>query len=134
MQDHTEVTLPSGKKLQITLSSFAEGKALYKAVLEESRVLKLDPSAEADFNFFKDVFCTAFSSDKIEKCLEACMKRALYDGKRINADTFESVEAREDYTSVCWEVAQFNLRPFTKSLWQQLGQVVEKLNAFPQSK
>ena len=111
-----EIDLPSGAKLRISLSAFAVSKALYQAVLEELKGLTLDPNADVDVNLFKDLFCAGFSSPKIEKCLNECMKKALYNEKHIDSGTFEPLEAREDYMSVCWEVALFNILPFTKSL------------------
>lgn len=129
-----EIILPSGAKLHITLSPFAISKALYLAVLEEARTLHIDTQRPADFNFFKDVFCAGFSSRKIEQALNECMKRVLYNGTRITDDTFEPVEAREDYTTVCFEVAQENLNPFTKHLLQQFNRIVEMLGISLQSK
>lgn len=121
------VTLPSGAKLEITPSPFGISKSLYQAVAEEFKGLKLDLKAEVDGNFIKDLACVAVSSKKIETCLEDCMKRALYNGVKIDKDTFEPVKAREDYLTVCYEVARVNLLPFTKSLSAQFSQVVGML-------
>lgn len=113
------ITLPSGSVLKITLSPFKISKELYQAVLEEAKTLRLDPETEIDVNLFKDLFCTGFSSKKIEAALQECMKRATYNDRHITEDTFEPEAAREDYVSVCWEVAYANLLPFTKSLMHQ---------------
>lgn len=129
-----EVTLPSGAILKITLSPFAISKALYIAVLEETKGLHIDPEAEVDTNLFKDMFCVGFSSKKIEAALDKCMERALYNGLRITNDTFEPEEAREDYLSVCWEVAYANLLPFTKSLSRQFSAILATLPKLPESK
>ena len=111
-----DVVLPSGAKLHISLASFAVSKALYQAVLEEAKELSVDPAAEVDVNLFKDMFCAGFSSKKIEGCLNKCLEKTLYNGARITDATFEPIEAREDYLTVCWEVALMNLLPFMKSL------------------
>lgn len=126
---NAEIVLASGAKLHITLSPFKDAKALYQALLEEARTLKLDAEAEADFNFFKDVFCTAFSSKRVETALEKCFERCTYNDKRITADTFEPAEAREDYMQVCLEVAQHNVHPFTKSLSAQFSHILALLSS-----
>jgi hypothetical protein len=123
------VQLPSGAKLVITVSPFAVSRALYQALLEELKGLKLDPKAEIDVNLWKDLFCSALSSKKIEACLEECMKRATYNGRKIDSDTFEPVEARGDYFDVCFEVAKENVLPFAKSLYAQYADILAKVKS-----
>lgn len=110
-----EVILPSGAKLEITPSPFGTAKALFQAVLEEMKELKLDKNLD-DVSVVKDLFCAGFSSKRIESALNECMKRVLYDGLKISDDTFEPVKARQDYLMACIEVAKENIHPFTKSL------------------
>lgn len=122
-----DIALASGSTLKVTLSPFAVSKALYQAVLEELKTLKLDPDTEFDTNLIKDVICTGFSSKKIENALNECLKRALYNGVHITEQTFEPAEAREDYMQVCLEVAYLNILPFIKNLSQQYALFLEKL-------
>lgn len=122
-----EIELPSGAKLQITLAPFDEAKTLLKAVLEEAKTLKVDGQAEIDIMILKDLFCYGFSSDRIEQSLLACMKRCLYNKLKIDKDTFEPEEARQDYFIVCFEVAKANLEPFTKALLPKFSQVAEMI-------
>lgn len=124
MNSNKEVTLPSGAKLEITLAPFEAAKTLFQAVLEEMRGLKLDPNADIDVNLYKDLFCTGFASKKVEAALAECLKRATYNGVKISKDTFEPVEAREDYMQVMLEVAMENLKPFTKNLLQQFQAIM----------
>ena len=125
--------LSSGAELNITVGSFAESRDLYQAVLEEAKGLKLDANADVDINLFKDLFCTAMGSKKIEKYLWICMKRVTYNGTRITDPeaVFEPVEARGDYMEVCLEVAKANVLPFMKSLSAQYGQVLGMLKSVP---
>lgn len=120
------VKLPSGAELQITLATFAESRSLYQAVLEEAKVLRLDPGQEIDVNLYKDLFCTALSSKKIETALWDCMKKVLYNGLKIDKDTFESEESRQDYVMVCLEVGKENISPFLKSLYAEWYPVLAK--------
>lgn len=116
------IKLPSGAELRITLAPFAASKALYQAVLEEVKFLQLTSSTEVDFSLLKDLICVGFSSRKIEQALEECMKRCLYNGMKITADTFENEDARQDYLQVCFEVGKANIEPFLKALMPKLQQ------------
>ena len=122
------VKLPSGAVLKITPAPFAEARALYQAVMEELKSIKLDPTADVDVNLYKDLFCAGLASKKIEACLWECMKRVTYDSGpgdfKIDGSTFEPVEARQDYLQVCFEVAQENIEPFMKSLYAQYAKIL----------
>lgn len=115
-----EFDMPSGAKLAITVSPFAVSRSLYQAILEELKLTKLNPSDEIDINLFKDLMCIGFSSKKIEACIWECMKRVTYNGVKVTLETFEPLEAREDYFAACIEVIKENAMPFMKSLYAQL--------------
>lgn len=124
-----DIKLPSGADLNITLASFQDSKELWSAVLEEAKGLRANPDVEIDVNLFKDMFCTAFSSKKIEAALWKCMQKCRYrDDDRgdlkIDSTTFEPVSAREDYMTVCFEVAKANCAPFLKTLASSYSQVL----------
>lgn len=121
--------LPSGAELKITVGSFAESRALYQAILEEAKGLRVDFGTELDVNLLKDLLCSVLSSKKVEACLFQCMRRATYNGIRIDESTFEPVEARQDYLEVCFEVAKENITPFTKSLYAKFSPMLEKAKA-----
>lgn len=122
------IKLPSGAELSIDVAPFADARALYQACLEEGKILRLDPTAEVDANLFKDLLCTALSSKKIEAAITKCMERALYNKLKITNDTWEPVEARDDYMTACLEVAKENILPFTKSLYAQYAGLLERFN------
>lgn len=117
--------------MEITLAPFADAKALYQAVLEEAKNLKVDAQTDIDVNLIKDLFCVGLSSKKIEAALAVCMKRATYNSLRITDEVFEPEEARNDYFVVCLEVAKRNLAPFTKDLYAEYSQVLGQLKSFP---
>ena len=117
-----KVTLPSGKILEISLASFSEANALSKAIAAEIKNLKIDKELDLqDPNFLKDIVCTVISSEQILDCLKICMKRCMYDNQKINDDSFEPEENRQDYFFVCKEVLLETMRPFLKGLSSQLG-------------
>jgi hypothetical protein len=129
-----EIKLPSGAQLKITPSPFADAKALYQAVLEDLRVLPI--SAGTDMaSLYRDLFCIGFSSKKIEACLWECFKRCTYNAGngdlKIDKDTFEPVSARDDYWTVCMEVAKENIHPFAKSLYAEYGHILATLKGVP---
>lgn len=120
------VKLASGSTLEVSESPFAISRNLYQAVADEMKEVKV-ASADETFNLFKDCFCTLLASKRIELALDECMKKAAYNGRRIDADTWEPVQAREDYLEVCFEVAKENLLPFGKNLMQRYGGLFDKL-------
>lgn len=122
-----EVVLPSKAKLKISPSAFAVSKELFQAITEEMKSLNISASTEIDINLFKDMFCTGLSSKKIEKCIWECMKKATYNDLKITEDTFEPVEAREDYIPVMFEVAKENITPFMKSLFASYADILKKI-------
>lgn len=129
-----EIDLPSGAKLTITEAPFADARELYQAMLEEIKNIDLrvdDNSELATLLFLKDFFCYGFSSKKIEQCLEKCFIKCLYNSGegdfKIDKNTFEPVNAREDYLTVCMEVAKENILPFMKSLYAKYKPLIEKI-------
>lgn len=129
-----EIKLPSGAVLKITLAPFSEAKALYQTVLEEIKEIEI--SSKTDMaSVFKNLACIGFSSKKIEACLEVCFKRCTYNaGKgdfKIDQNTFEPIEARNDYMAVCMNVAKENILPFMKSLYAEYQQFLAMLPNVP---
>jgi hypothetical protein len=120
MQSFREVSLPSGAVLKLQAAPFSDARALYQALLDE--IKSIDMPKQMDMgNLVKTALASCFSSKKIEACLWQCFKSCLYIGERgefkIDKDTFEPLSAREDYVSVCVEVAQENVLPFLKGLY-----------------
>lgn len=125
--------MPSGAILKVRVAPFAVSKNLYQAVLKELKqvsIKKMDTD-EDQMELLKDLFCVGYSSPEIDLALEACLSHCQYnDGRadlKVDKDTFESIEAREDYITACMEVAKDNVLPFMKSLYAQsltfMGQV-----------
>lgn len=115
-----EKDLPSGAKLKMSVAPFAVSRGLYQAVCEELKPLRIDPQAEIDLNLRKDLFCGFLASKKIESALWPCLQRCLYNDLKIDDSTFEAESSRQDYITVCWEVAQLNVIPFMKDLFAEL--------------
>lgn len=123
-----EIELPSGAVLKIYPAPFADSKALYQAMLDEARGVQITKDNELG-NMFKDFFCIAFSSKKVEACLSECLKKCTYNDLAIAKDTFEPLDARADYTMVCMEVAKENVAPFAKSLYAEYQRILAMISA-----
>lgn len=130
MNEVKKIDLPSGAVLTLTLAPFKDGKELFQAFAEELKSLKIDPNADVDANFFKDIFCSSICSKKFEAALEKCKARCLYNDLRIDDSTFEPEKARDDYLQVNYEVARANIMPFTNSLYAKFSQVLGRLAPF----
>jgi hypothetical protein len=124
-----EIQLPSGATLEITLAPFKEGRALYQAIAEEAKGVKLDMQADIDGNLIKDLFCTGIASKKIEISLADCLKRCTYKGLKVTDDLFEPEDSRQDYLPMLYEVAKENVSPFMKSLYAQFGDMFQKVKS-----
>lgn len=129
-----EVKLPSGAVLKIGAAPFAVAKALYQAVLNELKAIQIDSKTQVA-SIYKDLFCVGFSSKEIEACLWECFKKCTYnDGRgdlRIDDQTFEPIERRDDYMQVCMEVAKENILPFGKSLYAEYQKALTMIEDTP---
>lgn len=117
-----EVKLPSGATLKVKAAPFSDSKALYQAVLKEMRGVELK-SETRTMELYKNLFCAGFSSKEIESTLVPCLERCTYNDHKIGPDTFEADKAREDYVTVCVEVAKENISPFLKSLYAECQRI-----------
>ncbi len=123
-----EVVLPSGAVLKVTPSPFAVSKALYQALLAELKSVPIDSKMDMAA-VWKDLFCIGFSSPKIEACIWKCFERCLYSDLKMDDQTFEPVERRDDYMKVCMEVVKENVLPFAKSLFAEFQHAVSTLES-----
>jgi hypothetical protein len=115
-----EITMPSGAILKVAPAPFSDSKALYQALLKELKAVSVTSTTEIA-TIVKDAICLAYSSPQIEAILWKCMERCTYDtGKgalKIDQNSFEPVECRDDYLLACAEVVKENVLPFAKSLY-----------------
>lgn len=122
-------TLPSGASLEASMGSFEECENLLTAVAEEAEAINIkigegfqgiqsffEGSVSSDVvNTLKNVFCGLLRSKKVKDALRPCIGRALYNGQKITAETFEPEEARQDYLPAMREILFFSLAPFFKN-------------------
>lgn len=125
-----EVHLPSGAMLKVQPAKFTDARALLAAVTAEFRSFAIASETQIAA-VWKELACIGFSSASVEKALWSCMQGCLYlpAGSevplKLAADIFEAVERRDDYISVCMEVAKENIGPFMKSLFALFSRAQE---------
>lgn len=118
--------LPSGAVLTITDTPFEVSLALKEAVVEELKNVPFTASTDVT-DAIKNLYCISFSSPRIKKALGECLKRHLYNGMKIDAQTFQKIEARQDYETVCLEVTKAELAPFGKSGFVKFSQFAAEM-------
>lgn len=122
-----EVKLKSGRVLRLGLAPFRDSKALFDAICLEVKGNSLDPRMEVDINFIKDTAMGLIASEKVFGCIQVCMAKCLYNGQRIDEQTFESVEGREDFLEICMHVTKENVLPFMKNLSSKFAPLMKEL-------
>lgn len=120
-----EVALPSGATLKIQPAKFADAKALLTAATSEFR--KFELSSQTDLAaVYKELACIGLSSPAVEKALWQCMTSCLYVigdvTQKVTPELFDDVARRDDFITICSEVAKDNIGPFTKSLFALFSQ------------
>lgn len=118
-----KVTLSSGAVLEITESDILTQHKLFQQVCKEMRAVDVTAltSKKLDLNFIKDLFCIILSSEDLSKLIEPMLRRATYNGAKINDfKFFDNSEAKPDFIEVLKEVARVNLAPFGKAVVSML--------------
>lgn len=123
-----EFTMPTGAKLKVAPAPFADAKALKSAILAELGAIAFTGKDVADV--LKNAFCTGFSSPLVDRAMWKCFERCTYDGHKITMDTFEPVQARDDYILCCMRMVEANIRPFLKSLYAEFKHTSTKIEGF----
>ena len=123
-----KITLPSGSTLEITLMPFEEAWELCQTVSGILEHLKIDLSTldmevarPQDLIALKGPICALLSNKDIILAAKACFKRCLYNGLKIDNDTFEASEKRADFIPVVYYVIFKNISPFFENLFSYLG-------------
>lgn len=133
----TDIPLPSGAVLKIGLVPFSDAMALNEAIAEELTKIAIDSETEMA-SVYKDLFFIGISSPKIKSALWKCMGKCIYNsGKgdlKIDKDSFEPEEARQDYLTVCTEVGKRVIGPFVKSHSAVFFLILEQLKGSQKSK
>jgi hypothetical protein len=129
-----EYTSSNGANITINASSFGDALLLKKEAVKIIKKSNIDiASIDLDFKNLKieaiqkiiNILLEADSNDDFEKAVFNCLKRCKYNDLKITRDTFEEIEARENYYEIVTKCIIENLSPFIKPLvslyTQQVG-------------
>jgi hypothetical protein len=138
----SEIKVPSGAEVTLSIASFEDAMALKDAVSTELSDIGIDLKgtieklsskgkdflqsetsevlAEMSDPLIRSVMTLDASKD-LRKCLFKCLERCKYNGEKITYATFEPESARGDYYSVMIECLKINLLPFFQNLASKLS-------------
>jgi hypothetical protein len=117
-----------GIKVVINEADFTTSMMLRGAVLKSIKNSDINISAidleqlnqEAITKLIIEAALSIDCDDKVTDALFKCLARCTYNGEKIIRDTFEPVEAREDYYEIVINCLKENLLPFFQPLLQRL--------------
>ena len=110
--------LPSGAKLTVSESSYADATALLKALTRCAKGIPLPKDLlDADVTVLKDMLVEATVSDEVDAALFKCAQRAVYEGVRVEKGIFDDPKmlekgVRGDYFLILWHIVEVNCGPF----------------------
>ena len=136
-----EITLKSGNVLKVNVAPFIDAIRLTnivaKAFSQRGLDFKIDRDTELKFEtlfnknpdaFVKglaDIVFEEFVMNVVFKCAERCIYVKRGVSLKINPDTFEDEEAREDFYEIMYKIAYANIKPFFANLLTVLNQTSE---------
>lgn len=138
-----EIQVPSGKQVLINPAPFQDAmtlkSAIGKAISGSDVEISIDFAKELktqEFDLASIVKLAALvdSDAAINEALMKCLIRCTYDGEKITMQTFEPVEAREDYYPIVLACLKENIGPFFKSQLSRLLPAMEALKAMAAEK
>lgn len=123
-----QIQLPSGSKIAITLLPFEEAWSVVQTITEVFENINVDlkgvdfAKIEAkDIYNLKSPICSILSNKKIIEAARICFKRTLYNGIKIDGQTFENKDNRKDFLLVVFHAIKENIAPFFANLSSILG-------------
>lgn len=128
-----EFKAPSGAKVVINPADFSAAMELKSAVMREisKSDVKVELSAltnQKDLTDIVKLLATLDSSQSVETAVFKCLVRCTHNGEKITRDTFENVEARQDYYDIVFNCMKENLSPFAKSLRLWLSTIMQSVS------
>ena len=128
-----EFTTQNGVKVKINPADFVISMKLKNAVLKAVKDSGVDVSkidlkkiTAASLQPILEVVLYADTNEAVESSLFKCLERCTYNGEKIIRDTFEPIEAREDYYEIVIACLKENLSPFFKNLISKLRSLTPK--------
>lgn len=113
-----------GADIVIYSAPWRDAKMLFMAVSREAsrQGVNFDDPA----NSFFSLFFRLCGSIEVDSALAICLQRCTYNNEKITDETFNSIEAREDFHQVVKECAMVNLGPLGKELYSEFEALFAK--------
>ena len=115
--------LPSGKYIDVTPLPCEQAWEVAQTVLRVVEKMQLDLKGVdfdallvTDILAFKGPICTLLGSKEINDVVKQCFSRCSYNQVKINEQTFEPVECRQDFLPCAYYALKENAYPFFGSL------------------
>lgn len=129
-----EFTATSGAKVKINVADFEDAQnlkfAIQKALKTEDFELKdIGDIMSADVWPIAKIAMAVDCSKEVNEALWPCLARCSRNGDKITKNTFEPVEARQDYYEIVVSCIKENVGP----LFAGVSVVLKKLFSKPQS-
>lgn len=116
------LTFSNGSKADIKVLPFEQAMNLKNIFLKSISDSNLSPNEP-----LVKLYAHIDSLPEFNKVVMNCLERCLYDGKKITIDTFEPIEARENYYEIVLELLKVNITPFFKGLASRLQALSEEM-------
>lgn len=114
-----EFTSSTGTKVAIHEASFKDAIALKNSAQKAFLAQGIALSIETDL--MQAIFALD-SNEEVSKNIFKCLARSTYGSLKITEETFEPVEARNDYYEIVLACLEVNLLPFFKALTSKLAE------------
>ncbi len=134
----SDVTLPSGAILHITLADFEDADALQTAILQAARAMPITADlADANIMVLKDAVIAAATSPDVKTALWKCFERSTWNSNKITKalmnDPAQAEKIRGDYYVMAWEVIKANCAPFFAQIFLKYRELLKTKAATPAS-
>ena len=123
----------NGVDVKINPADFLSSLKLKNAVLKSVKdsgvdisKIDLDKINASSLQPILEVILTADTDKDVQDSIFKCLARCLYNGEKIIPETFEPIEAREDYYEIVIACLKENLSPFFKSPISKLRSLAPK--------
>jgi hypothetical protein len=141
--------MPSGADLHVGMAEFVQSSALMQAILKQLVGLKLSPAdLQKDFTEIQnnpggvmalvDKAISMATSNEVKAAIFDCAQSVKYAPKAnnalipVDASLFDDLEfglqAREDYYTICYRIAEVNCKPFFVKTFSGLLKPKQEIN------
>jgi len=135
-----EYTTKDGKLVQINYAGFQDAMELKNAIGHELLKVNVDISDlinktldSQSVNTLKNLILIVDTSSEVKNALFKCLSRCLYNGYKIDYNTFNDKEAVNEYYTIVINCIKENLSPFFQNQLSELKPLLSKISGILKS-